>query len=130
LLDIEILSHGLLFRQYISEATPLSNLLKDNETSDGKKPQSSFHVKGRSTKEEAVRIVRESTSSSFHPIGTCSMRPKEDGGVVDPSLRVYSTRNLKVVDASIFPLNVRGNLASLVFTVAERATDLIKNQKE
>lgn len=36
-LDIEILSHGLLFTQAISEAAPLSNLLKDNETGDGKK---------------------------------------------------------------------------------------------
>jgi choline dehydrogenase len=128
-LDIEILSHGLLFTQAISEAAPLSNLLKDNESGNGKKTQPSFHVKGRLTKEDAVRIVRESTSSSFHPIGTCSMLPKEDGGVVDSSLRVYGTRNLRVVDASTFPLNVRGNIASLVYAVAERASDLIKNEK-
>jgi choline dehydrogenase len=129
-LDIEILSHGLLFTQAISEAAPMSNLLKENETGDGKKTQPSFHVKGRLTKEEAVRIVRESALSSFHPIGTCSMLPKEDGGVVDSSLRVYGTRNLRVVDASIFPLNVRGNIASLVYAVAERASDLIKSEKE
>jgi choline dehydrogenase-like flavoprotein len=128
-LDIEILSHGLLFTQAISEAAPLSNLLKDNESGNGKKTQPSFHVKGRLTKEDAVRIVRESTSSSFHPIGTYSMLPKEDGGVVDSSLRVYGTRNLRVMDASTFPLNVRGNIASLVYAVAERASDLIKNEK-
>jgi choline dehydrogenase len=129
-LDVEILSHGLLFTQAISEAAPFSNLLKDNWTGDGKNTQPSFHIKGRLTKEDAVRFVRESTSSSFHPIGTCSMLPKEDGGVVDSSLRVYGTRNLRVVDASIFPLNVRGNLASLVYAVAERASDLIKNEKD
>ncbi len=58
------------------------------------------------------------------------MLPKEDGGVVNSSLRVYGTKNLRVVDASIFPLNVRGNLGSLVYAVAERASDLIKNEKD
>jgi len=43
-LDIEILSHSLLFTQVISEAAPLSNLLKDSKTGDGKKTQPSFHV--------------------------------------------------------------------------------------
>ena len=33
----------------------------------------------------------------FHPVGTASMVPREDGGVVDASLRVYGTRNLRVV---------------------------------
>jgi choline dehydrogenase len=128
--DVEVFSSGLLFTQAISEADPMSNFLKDNEASDGKKPQPSFNVKGRLTKEVAVRIIRESTSSSFHPVGTCSMLPRGDGGVVDPNLRVYGTRNLRVVDASIFPLNVRGNLASLVYAVAERASDLIKSETE
>ncbi len=45
-LDIEILSRGLLFTQSISEAAPLSNLLKDNETGDGKKTQPSFQLRG------------------------------------------------------------------------------------
>ncbi|RDX50177.1 GMC oxidoreductase [Lentinus brumalis] len=33
----------------------------------------------------------------FHPIGTASMLPKEDGGVVDPGLKVYGTANVRVV---------------------------------
>ena len=40
----------------------------------------------------------------YHPVGTCSMLPKELGGVVDPCLRVYGTKKLRVVDASILPL--------------------------
>jgi choline dehydrogenase len=127
--DVEVISSGLLFTQNISEAAPLSTLLKDNETGDGKKAQPSFNVNGRLTKEVAVSLVREAMSTSFHPVGTCSMLPREDGGVVDPELRVYGTRNLRVVDASIFPLNVRGNIASLVYAVAERASDLIKGEK-
>ncbi|KAE9378239.1 GMC oxidoreductase [Stipitochalara longipes BDJ] len=128
--DVEILSSGLLFTQNISEAAPMSNLLRNNEAGDGKKTQPSFKVSGRLTKEIAVRIVREAMSSSFHPVGTCSMLPREDGGVVDPSLRVYGTSNLRVVDASFFPLNVRGNIGSLVYAVAERASDLIKSERK
>jgi GMC oxidoreductase len=39
----------------------------------------------------------------YHAVGTAAMAPRDLGGVVDPSLRVYGTRNLRVVDASIIP---------------------------
>jgi choline dehydrogenase-like flavoprotein len=54
------------------------------------------------------------------------MLPRAEGGVVDSDLRVYGTKNLRVVDASIFPLHVQGNIMSLVYAVAERGADLIK----
>lgn len=41
--------------------------------------------------------------SIFHPIGTAAMMPKEDGGVVDSSLKVYGTKNLRVVRIFSFP---------------------------
>ena len=34
------------------------------------------------------------------------MLPKEKGGVVDPELRVYGTKNIRVADLSIVPLHV------------------------
>ena len=70
--------------------------------------------------------MRNSFSSEYHPIGTCAMGPKGKGGVVSERMLVHGTRNLRVVDASVFPLQVRGNLASLVYAVAERAVDFIK----
>jgi alcohol oxidase len=42
-------------------------------------------------------------------LGTCPMKPREQGGVVDSSLNVYGTQNLKVVDLSIAPSNVSAN---------------------
>ena len=71
-------------------------------------------------------FVKNSFSSEYHPLGTCAMGPKEQGGVVDERMRVHGTRNLRVVDASVFPLQVRGNLASLVYAIAERAADFVK----
>lgn len=41
-------------------------------------------------------------------------------------LIVYGTNNLRVVDASIFPLIPRGNILSSVYAVAEKAADVIK----
>jgi len=54
--------------------------------------------------------------------------PKEIGGVVDTSLKVYGTSNVRVVDASIIPFQVCGHLQSTVYAVAERAADIIKSQ--
>ena len=54
------------------------------------------------------------------------MMPKEVGGVVDTSLKVYGTANVRVVDASVLPMQVCGHLQSTVYAVAERAADIIK----
>lgn len=128
-LDLELLSQALLFTQTIASASPMSELYLDSEDGKGKKPQPGFGVTGRMTKDDAVRIVKECSGSSWHPVGTCSMLPKEDGGVVDTSLKVYGVLNLRVVDASVVPLNVRGNIASVVYTIGERAADIIKEER-
>ncbi len=124
-IDLEIMTDGLLFTQKISEAAPLASLLKTNEVGDGKKIQPAFKVPGRLTKDDAVRIVREASVTSFHPVGTCSMGLREEGGVVDSRLRVHGVEGLRVCDSSVVPLNVRGNIASAVYAVAERGSDLI-----
>ena len=58
------------------------------------------------------------------------MLPRDEGGVVDAKFKVYGTNNLRIVDASIFPLEPRGNLVSLVYAIAERAADFIKGDME
>ena len=57
-------------------------------------PQEQYVSKG---KEGLKEYVREYCSTSFHPIGTASMLPRADGGVVDSALRVYGTSNLRIV---------------------------------
>jgi choline dehydrogenase len=41
-------------------------------------------------------------------------------------LKVYGTSNVRVVDASILPTHVQGNIVSLVYALAEKASDIIK----
>jgi choline dehydrogenase len=129
-IDLELLVSGLLFTQTISETAPLSSLLKPNSSGTGKQIQPSFNVQGKLTREKAEQIVKDTVITSFHPVGTCSMLPRGKGGVVDERLRVYGVKGLKVVDASIVPLNVRGNIASVVYAVAERGADLILEDRK
>jgi choline dehydrogenase-like flavoprotein len=55
------------------------------------------------------------------------MLPRDESGVVDTQLRVYGARRLRVVDASIFPLITRASTMATVYTVAERAAEIIKS---
>jgi choline dehydrogenase-like flavoprotein len=54
------------------------------------------------------------------------MMSQELGAVVNERLLVYDTSNLRVVDASVFPLEPRGNTQTSAYAVAERAVDIIK----
>lgn len=64
--------------------------------------------------------------STWHPVGSAVMMPRDLGGVVDSKLKVYGTSNVRVVDASLFPYQVNGHPSSTVYAVAEKAADIIK----
>nr|WP_226575449.1 FAD-dependent oxidoreductase [Acuticoccus sediminis] len=71
-------------------------------------------------------FVRRTTTSVYHPCGTCAMGPDQDGGaVVDPRLRVHGVERLRVADASIMPAITAGNLNAPSLMIGERASDLI-----
>jgi choline dehydrogenase-like flavoprotein len=44
---------------------------------------------------------------------------------VDSELKVYGTRGLRVVDASIIPLLPSAHLQTLVYGIAEKAAEMI-----
>jgi choline dehydrogenase-like flavoprotein len=80
---------------------------------------------GTQSDAEWEAYVRENVSTFYHPLGTCAMLPREDGGVVDSELRVYGVRNLRVVDASVVPVMISANIQTAVYGVAERAAGII-----
>lgn len=81
------------------------------------------------TYEYFVCLLTHYTSTIYHPTSTCKMGPKWDKeAVVDPRLRVYGIHKLRVVDASIMPKIVRGNTNAPVIMIAEKASDLIKEE--
>jgi choline dehydrogenase len=60
----------------------------------------------------------------YHAVGTCAMGPADDD-VVDPMLRVRGVDKLRVMDCSIMPTMVSGNLNGPAMAMAWRAADLI-----
>jgi len=75
--------------------------------------------------DEAIdAYVRETLNTVFHPTSTCRMGV-DDRAVVDSELKVRGIEGLRIVDASIMPDIVGGNLNATVVMIAEKAVDAI-----
>jgi len=70
-------------------------------------------------------FIRSHGESAYHPCGTCAMGNGNDS-VVDSECRVHGVDGLRVVDASIMPTIVSGNLNAPTIMMAEKAADIIK----
>ncbi|KAL4988857.1 hypothetical protein BDW68DRAFT_186915 [Aspergillus falconensis] len=79
------------------------------------------------TDEELLDFIRETIVPVNHVAGTCG-KGREDGpqAVVDPQARAIGVKNLRVVDASIFPTLPPGHPQSTCYILAEKIADLIK----
>lgn len=74
--------------------------------------------------QEIVDAALTMGACGYHAVGTCAMGPNHDD-VVDPRLRVRGVANLRVVDASVLPIMISGNLNGPVSALAWRAADFI-----
>lgn len=71
--------------------------------------------------------IRTISMTIYHPTSTAKMGPAWDPeAVVDPRLRVYGIRGLRVIDASIMPTISSGNTNAPVIMIAEKGADLVK----
>lgn len=76
------------------------------------------------TDEQWLDFAQANGQTIYHPIATCRMGEDADA-VVDSSLRVRGLTGLRVVDASVIPSMVSGNIQGAVMAVAERGADLV-----
>lgn len=76
--------------------------------------------------DEIDGYIRQYAATMFHPAGTCKMGHDGDASaVVTSNLAIKGVATLRVVDASIMPALVGGNINAAVIMIAERAADLI-----
>ena len=74
-----------------------------------------------------ICMLRNYADPINHQVGTCKMGPREDSeAVVDPRLKVYGIKGLRVADASIMPLVPRGNTMAGTVMIGEKVSDMIK----
>ncbi|KAI1137510.1 GMC oxidoreductase [Hypoxylon sp. FL0543] len=117
--DIEILARHMLYLETIATSPPFSKLLKQPLVR--RDPASCI-----TDIESAKKYIRTTAISMWHFGGTCAMLPEDKGGVVSSTLKVHGVENLRVVDSSAVPILSTANMQSTVYTLAERAADLIK----
>ena len=74
---------------------------------------------------DLLEFARNFGATIFHPAGTCKMG-SDPLAVVDDRLRVHGVAGLRVVDCSIMPTLTSGNTNAPVVMIAEKASDLIR----
>ncbi|MSP83384.1 MAG: choline dehydrogenase [Alphaproteobacteria bacterium] len=79
------------------------------------------------TDEEILAWIRSIGSTEYHPCSSCRMGTDESS-VTDGAGRVHGLEALRVIDASIMPNNVTGNLNAPVTMIAEKLADAIRGR--
>jgi choline dehydrogenase-like flavoprotein len=86
-----MLTHAVRFAHKIAQTQPLASFVASVSHPD---------LKTLGSEEALEEYVKTQLETAHHPIGTASMLPREDGGVVDSNLKVYGVQNLRFVHKS------------------------------
>ncbi|KAG6860207.1 hypothetical protein C0995_014264 [Termitomyces sp. Mi166 len=119
-MDIQVAAARLSRR--ILTTPPLSTLTKGEQIPGNAVPDNAQ----RGTDAAWKTWIRRNYVSVAHPVGTAAMMRRSLGGVVNAQLKVYDTNNVRVVDASVMPMQISAHLSATLYGVAEKAADLIK----
>lgn len=76
----------------------------------------------RASDEAMHRTILERSQTGFHPCGTNRLSRDIEQGVVDNHLRVHGVNNLRVIDASVFPIIPDCRIQNVVYMVAEKVS--------
>jgi choline dehydrogenase/4-pyridoxate dehydrogenase len=114
--DFETLRAGLKLSRELVETPELSSFVAQ-ETLPGS---------AKTSDEDLDDHIRRTAITLHHPLGTCRMGLENDPHtVVDQHLRVKGVDGLRIVDASVMPDLIRGNINGPIMMIAEKAADMI-----
>ncbi|KAG8688536.1 hypothetical protein FRC08_011383 [Ceratobasidium sp. 394] len=114
--DVDIFNAGIKYLRKLGSTAPMSTYFKSENPG----------TSGATTDEAINNLVANTIATEYHPIGTCSMLPLDMGGVVDTTLRVYGTANVRVIDASVMPIHVTAHTMAPAYAIAEYGADIVK----
>lgn len=120
--DLDVQVAGARLSRRILTGAPLSSLSTGETIPGNQVPDNP----SRGTDQAWKNWIQNGFVPVAHPIGTAAMMKRSLGGVVDAQLKVYDTSNVRVVDASVLPLQISAHLSATLYGVAEKAADLIK----
>jgi 4-pyridoxate dehydrogenase len=115
--DWEVLRAGLRIAEEVGAQAPL-------------RPFAGQRLAPRSVSDADLNAHVVATGITVHhPLGTCKMGVAGDPtAVVDSRLNVLGAQALRVVDASVMPDLVGGNINAPVIMIAERASDIVRGR--
>lgn len=95
------------------------------------KPLDAFRGPEIQPKDEPIDdFIKRTAWTAHHPLGTCKMGPDSDErAVVNPELQVRGAENLRVIDGSVLPDMVGGNINAPIIMLAERMGDILKGKQ-
>ena len=116
--DTTLLRQGLKLARSIGNTFPISSVV-NVELSPGSSVQ---------TDDEWEEWLVNQIQTEYHPSCSCAMLPLSLGGVVDSQLKVYGLSNVRVADASVFPIQFAAHLQAPTYGLAEQAAKIIRAQ--
>ncbi|KAJ7866482.1 alcohol oxidase [Mycena leptocephala] len=124
--DLQVFIEMFKFNRRLVQQEPLRSILSGIEVNPGPECQTDEQIAGLCdghTKDVGIQSctdwLKAHFNSTWHTVGSCSMLPLEDGGVVDTKLKVYNTTNIRVVDISIIPLHIGAHTQATAYALGE-----------
>lgn len=111
--DIEVALAGYKRVRQFWQTTTMQQFLVDTEEK--------FPGRLVQNDDDIISIIKQSYHTTNHGSCTAAMgRPENPMAVVDAQARVYGVQNLRVVDASAFPLLPPGHPVATIYALAEK----------
>jgi 4-pyridoxate dehydrogenase len=97
---------------------------------DSFRGEENFPGKNVQTDDELDAFIRATALTAHHPLGTCKMGSDDDEmAVVNPECQVRGVDGLRVIDGSIIPDMVGGNINAPIIAMAERMSDILRGKQ-